>query len=213
MRLNEVTLDNIEFWPPIIKAAAIIMIAVFVLGISYWLDISKQLTQLSRARQQENELRDIFADKQQYLANIDTYRQQVAEITKMLAKMVHQFPSETEIPGLLEDISEVGVESGLKFLLFDPLQEEQYEYYAELSIRISVLGNYHQLATFVSRIAQLERIVTIHDFEIIPAQRTDTATQDQSLAYQSNDNKELIMNMTAKIYRYTLNTDGMGEQL
>ncbi|GGI91146.1 type 4a pilus biogenesis protein PilO [Legionella impletisoli] len=192
LNLNELTLENIGQWPKHIKIAAIVVVALVIIGLGYWLIIKSNLEQYESLQQQERELRAEFERTQHKAANLQAYRNQMEIMEERFGVMLKQLPSKNEMPGLLEDISRMGVASGLTFELFAPMPEIQHDFYIELPIKISVVGNYHQLAVFLSRVAQLGRIVTIHDFVIEPA-----ATEKQK---QTGD--QLIMKMTAKIYRY-----------
>ncbi|WP_133129776.1 type 4a pilus biogenesis protein PilO [Legionella yabuuchiae] len=192
LSLNELTLENIGQWPKQIKIAAIVVAALLILGLGYWFIIKSNLEQYESLQQQEQELRTEFERTQHKAANLRAYRNQMEIMEGRFGMMLKQLPLKHEMPGLLEDISRMGLSSGLTFELFAPMPEIQHDFYIELPIKISVVGNYHQLAVFLSRVAQLGRIVTIHDFVIEPA-----TTEKQK---KSGD--QLIMQMTAKIYRY-----------
>ena len=112
----------------------------------------------------------------------------MAEMETSFGVLLRQLPSDTEVPGLLEDITRTGLGSGLEFEEIKLLQEVAQQFYIELPIQISVVGSYHDLATFVSGVASLPRIVTLHDFEIKPV--------------ASGDNTKLRMKILAKTYRY-----------
>jgi type IV pilus assembly protein PilO len=143
---------------------------------------------LDRAERQELELRATFEDKQRRAANFDAYREQLAEIERDFGAMLRQLPGRTEVPNLLVDISQTGLAAGLEEQLFQPMGEIQREFYAELPIRIRLSGSYHELGEFVSGIAGLPRIVTLHDIAITPVSPD---------AYD-----ELTLDVTAKTYRY-----------
>ena len=139
---------------------------------------------------QENELREEFEIKQARAANLGAYKAQLAEMRESFGTMLRQLPNRTEVAGLLVDVSQTGLASGLKFELFQPQKEVPREFYAELPIKLRVTGNYHQFGEFVSGLAALPRIVTIHDIVIKPREP------------KGGDEGSLELNATAKTYRY-----------
>ena len=195
--VNDLTFENIDRWPLPIKIAAIAIIFGAIIFFGYWFINKQQLATIETAKLKEQELKQTFQVKQQLAANYDEYKQQLAVIKQTFGTMLRQLPSTTEVPGLLEDISQAGIASGLTFKLFKPQPEIKHEFYAELPIQIQITGNYHQLAEFASKIVGLDRIVTLHDF---------------SINYETSPNKgvvnthNLVMDITAKTYRYTEET-------
>lgn len=147
------------------------------------------MPRLERAQQEEQELRSSFEQKQKKAANFDAYKAQLAEIERSFGTMLRQLPGRTEIPNLLVDISQTGLAAGLQEELFQPSDEIQKDFYAEKPIRIRLKGSYHEFGKFVSDIAALPRIVTLHNVEIEPENASGPAD-------------ELVMNVTAKTYRY-----------
>ena len=133
-------------------------------------------------------MRAQFEDRQRKAANFDAYRAQLAEIERDFGAMLRQLPGQTEVPNLLVDISQTGLGAGLEEVTFTPIAEIQKDFYAELPIRLRYTGSYHELGNFVSGIAALPRIVTLHDISIRPASN------------ESPD--ELTLDVTAKTYRY-----------
>src|SRR5476651_1298080 len=121
---------------------------------------------LQKAEADELDLRAQFESKQQRAANLDAYRLQLGEMERSFGTMLRQLPGKTEVPNLLVDISQTGLSAGLDEKLFQPGPELKKDFYAELPIKIRLTGGYHQLAQFVSGIAALPRIVTLHDIEI-----------------------------------------------
>jgi type IV pilus assembly protein PilO len=170
-----------------IVAVAIAFIGVTTAGI-YMFVVKSDRPVLERAEREEQELRATFEQKQRRAANFDAYRAQLAEIERSFGTMLRQLPGRTEVPNLLVDISQTGLAAGLEEELFQPLGEVQREFYAELPIKIRLTGDYHEIGTFVSGIAALPRIVTLHDITIRPA--------------QENSFESLILEVTAKTYRY-----------
>ena len=176
-------------WPFLFRAIAVGMVftAVAAGGIYFWV-VKTELPLLERAEREERELRATFEQKQRKAANFDAYRSQLAEIERSFGAMLRQLPGKTEVPNLLVDISQTGLAAGLEERLFQPMGEIQKEFYAELPIRIRLTGSYHELGNFVSGIAALPRIVTLHDISIKPL---DDEMFD-----------ELTRDVTAKTYRY-----------
>jgi type IV pilus assembly protein PilO len=170
-----------------VGAIAIAFAAVAAFGI-YWFVMKQEMPLLERAEQEEADLRVQFEDRQRKAANFDAYRAQLAEIERDFGAMLRQLPGQTEVPNLLVDISQTGLGAGLEEVTFTPIAEIQKDFYAELPIRLRYTGSYHELGNFVSGIAALPRIVTLHDISIRPA---------------SNDAPdELTLDVTAKTYRY-----------
>ena len=149
--------------------------------------IKTDMPVLAQAQQDERDLRATFEQKQRKAANFDAYRAQLAEIQRSFGTMLRQLPGKTEVPSLLVDISQTGLGAGLEEKLFQPMGEIQKEFYAELPIKIRLTGSYHELGTFVSGVAALPRIVTLHDISITPAKGAAD---------------ELTLDVTAKTYRY-----------
>ncbi|HEY9183169.1 MAG TPA: type 4a pilus biogenesis protein PilO [Gammaproteobacteria bacterium] len=176
-------------WPLPIRAGAIgiVFVALAVVGV-YMFVIKEEVPLLERAQQTETELRGQFEERQRKAANFDAYRAQLAEIERDFGAMLRQLPGKTEVPSLLVDISQTGLGAGLEEQLFQPTGEVQKDFYAELPIKLRYTGSYHELGTFVSGIAALPRIVTLHDITIAP------------LAGGAAD--ELSLDVTAKTYRY-----------
>ena len=176
-------------WPlPIrVGAVAVLFVAVVAFGI-YMFVIKDEVPLLKRAQAEEVTLRTQFEDRQRKAANFDAYRAQLAEIERDFGAMLRQLPGQTEVPSLLVDISQTGLGAGLEERLFQPTGEIQKDFYAELPIKLRYAGSYHELGNFVSGIAALPRIVTLHDISIRPR---DNSSPD-----------ELILDVTAKTYRY-----------
>ena len=165
-------------WPLAFRVAAValVFIGVAVFG-SYMFVIKQDTPVLQRAR----------SEKQRKAANFAAYKAQLAEIQQNFGTMLRQLPGKTEVPSLLVDISQTAIAAGLQEELFQPTGEVQKEFYAELPIKIRYVGSYHELGNFVSGIAALPRIVTLHDIQIKPLKgATD----------------ELELDCTAKTYRY-----------
>ena len=133
-------------------------------------------------------LKEQFAVKAHQAANLEAYTQQMTDMENSFGVLLRQLPSDTEVPGLLEDITRTGLDNGLEFEEIKLLPEVVQQFYIELPIQITVTGSYHSLASFVSGVAGLPRIVTLHDFEVKPA--------------SADTHSKLRMNILAKTYRY-----------
>lgn len=190
-QLRSLDLNDAGAWPLPIKATAIALLSVAVLGLGYWFDTRAQLAQLEQAQQKEVQLKEVFRNKWSKAANLDAYRKQMKEMKQSFGAMLRQLPGKTEIADLLVDISQAGIENGLNFELFKPEKEKPAEFYAELPIKIKVTGTYHDFGKFVSKVAALPRIVTLHDIDIAPANKGKNDKGDT-----------LVMEATAKTYRY-----------
>jgi type IV pilus assembly protein PilO len=176
-------------WPlPIrVGAIAIAFAAVAAIGV-YMFVIQTEIPLLEREQQTELDLRTQFEDRQRKAANFDAYRAQLAEIERDFGAMLRQLPGQTEVPSLLVDISQTALGAGLEEQEFTPTGEIQKDFYAELPIKLRYTGSYHELGNFVSGIAALPRIVTLHDISIRPVSNTSP--------------DELTLEVTAKTYRY-----------
>lgn len=184
--LNNLDLNNVGSWPTPVRMAGFAMIFVAALAVGYYLDIKDQRTLLQQSESQEAELRTKFETKAKKAANLEAYEQQLAEMKESFGAMLRQLPNKTEVADLLVDISQSGLASGLEFELFKPQNEVPREFYAELPISIRVKGTYHEFGQFVSGVAALPRIVTVHDVNIVPGKTSG----------------ELTMDLLAKTYRY-----------
>lgn len=164
--LNSLDPNNPGIWP---LPFQIILVAVVFVGIligAYYYDTSKQRDSLATEVNKEQELKNVFERKQKKAANLEALKAQMKEMKQSFGDMLKQLPDETEVAGLIVDISQTGLAAGLEFDLFQPQKERQAEFYSELPVNIRVGGTYHQLGEFVSGIAALPRIVTTHNIKI-----------------------------------------------
>jgi type IV pilus assembly protein PilO len=187
--LQSLDINDVGRWPFMFRAALIVLVFSVVTGLGiYWTIIQDKAPQLSRAQEDEQNLRVTFENKQRKAANYDAYKRQLSQIEQSFGTMLRQLPGETEIPSLIVDISQTGLAAGLQEKLFQPQPEIPKDFYAEKPIKIRLSGGYHEMANFVSGIAALPRIVTLHDISITPE------------AQDSFD--RLSLEVTAKTYRY-----------
>ena len=192
--LQSLDVNDIGRWPLVFRAAVIALVFVAVTFAGIWFTIVKDKAPvLQRAEAEEQELRVTFENKQRKAANYDAYKAQLAQIEQSFGTMLRQLPGETEIPSLIVDISQTGLAAGLQEKLFQPQAEIPKDFYAEKPIKIQLSGGYHEMANFVSGIAALPRIVTLHDINITPEQKG---------SFDS-----LSLEVTAKTYRYIEEAD------
>jgi type IV pilus assembly protein PilO len=190
--LNELDFSNIGEWPLVFKLIVILLVCAGIGTAWYFLNIEDQYKQLERVQKVETDLRADFEQKQGRAANLDAYRNQLAEMRESFGTMIRQLPNKTEVADLLVDVSQAGLAAGLQFELFQPENEIPREFYAELPIKLRVTGTYHEFGDFVSGLAALPRIVTIHDIVIKPPARS-----------RGQDGEgELVLQAVAKTYRY-----------
>ena len=182
--------ENIGNWPILVRTIIVVAVSLLVLFLVYYFFTQNQLAELDRVRQTESTLKSTFETKQAKAASLDAYKDQMKEMEDSFGTMLRQLPSKTEVADLLVDITQTGLASGLEFDLFQPKAESPKEFYAELPIEIKVKGNYHHLGEFVSGIAALPRIVTIHNINI----KSETGAGGKSSG--------LVMEAIAKTYRY-----------
>lgn len=158
---------DIGHWPPPVKIFSIALLALFTLAVGIWFDTLAQREALHEVIQKEEAIRITFELKQRKAANLQAYKNQLEEMQRSFGAMLRQLPGKTEVAALLFDISRAGVTNGLLFEKFKPKKEKPAEFYAELPIEIEVTGEYHNFGRFVSDVAALSRIVTLHDINII----------------------------------------------
>ncbi|MGQ8365977.1 type 4a pilus biogenesis protein PilO [Glaciecola sp. 1036] len=181
--INELDFEQVAIWPFEIKVVVAFVCGLIVAAVSYYAIISSKLPVLDATQTKELELRQTFESKYRVAVNLQAHKEQLSQIQEDFSSMLKSLPTSNETPGLLDDITFVGTDAGLSFKLLNWQQEIPKEFYTELPIQIEVSGGYHQFGQFSSSVANLPRIVTLHDFEI--------STQKQ----------ELVMTLQAKTYR------------
>ena len=178
-------------WPFAVRAGtvavAFLLLTILASYFFVWTDLNPQLQGL---QDQEQALREEFRGKHSKATNLEVYKQQLGDIEKSFGAMLRQLPSKTEVDNLLVDISQTGLAAALDQKLFQPQTEVRKDFYAERPIKIRFAGSYHQFGAFVSGIAALPRIVTLHDVKIEPVSKTGGGFD------------QLQMDLTAKTYRY-----------
>jgi type IV pilus assembly protein PilO len=181
-------------WPLSVRLAVTTIFFVVLAAVMVWFLVwNARKDELAELENKELSLREEFRTKHAKAVNLDLYKQQLADIEKSFGAMLRQLPGKTEMQNLLVDISQSGTATGLSQELFQPLPEQNRDFYAEVPIKIRLTGSYHQMGEFVSAIAALPRIVTLHDVAIKNA--------------SAKDYDQLVMDVTAKTYRYLDNDE------
>jgi len=164
--LRAVDMNQPAEWPPWFVVVVSLLACLALLYGGWQFLIRDQRLSLDYERAQELELRQTFTVKKGMVVNLPAYQAQMIQIKEMLAELVRQLPDSSEVPSLLIDITEAGGRRGLEFVVFDPQEQKLGDFYSTLPILMEVKGNYHQLANFISDLAQMPRIVTVGDLEI-----------------------------------------------
>ncbi|EGM76233.1 Tfp pilus assembly protein PilO [Rheinheimera sp. A13L] len=183
--LSEIDFNDMGAWPKAGKIALALVVAFSVMLLSYFFLIETQVTNLEAAQQKELELRLDYQSKYGKAINLELYQEQMLEMEKTFSTLLKQLPATHETPGMLDDITFAGTSVGLTFVRINWMPEIEKEFYTELPIQIEVIGDYHQIGNFVSEIAKLPRIVSLHDFVI-----------------QSREDGKQSFSVIAKTYRY-----------
>lgn len=192
--LSDLNLEAMASWPPLLKIILLSALFVALLVAGFYLHIEDLNKRLKLAEREETTLRLDFEQKAFEAANLAAYKAQLAEMEVRFGALVAQLPSETEVPGLLEDITDKGELNGLSIERIDLLDEQAQNFYVELPIAIQAVGSYHDIGAFISGMAGLPRIVTLHDFEIVTARDAPST---------------LEISIQAKTYRYGEKDDGI----
>ncbi|MES1941117.1 pilus assembly protein PilO [Salinisphaera sp. T5B8] len=187
--LRSLDQNNIGSWPTWAYGFAIVLVCAVIIAIGTWYFVLPKQETLERVSAREPELKQTFESKQRLVANLDAYRTQLEAMQLQFGALLQQLPSKTEVPSLLNDISQTRIASGLEEELFKPRPENPQDFYAILPNDLIVTGTYHELGRFVSGVAALSRIVTIENINIEPVEEGD-------------DSGELRMSMTVNTYRY-----------
>lgn len=194
---NDIDFNNAGSWPAAVKAIVLfVLFSALVFG-GYWFFIKDQYSQLDRVSSEEVSLKEQYESRAFKVANLDAFREQMLEMQKSFGALLKQLPAKTEVPGLLEDITNTALGSGLEIKSIQLRPEISKEFYVELPMQIEVSGTYHDIASFVSGVASLPRIVTLHDLDIAAGQRNAERQNSESLG----------LTVSAKTYRYNGDVD------
>jgi len=188
--------NNIGNWPMAAKGVVIAILCALALGAGYYFDTQHQLTELESVTREEADLRQQFKTKQWKAATLPKLEQQLQEIENSLTELQRRLPSKAEVAGLIQDISQAAIASGLKSELFEPEREKREQVYVTLPIKLQLSGDYHAFGQFVSSVAAMPRIVTQHNVNI------------KSARGGRGESNRLVMEMTAQIYRYLEEGEG-----
>ena len=206
--LNDLDFDNIGAWPTPIKAVVVLLLLAAVLVAGYMLDTKDMMAQLERVQQQEGTLLSEFKRRQTVVANFEAYKAQLEEMEQSLASMLRQLPTRTEMPDLLENISDTGLINGLIFDRFKPLAEIPQEFYATQPISIRARGTYHQFGSFLSGVSALPRIVTVENLKVTPVKKNP----NQELPVGDGMGDQLHLEASLATYRYLDDTTVPAEE-
>lgn len=192
--INDLDFEQIAIWPREVRIVVAVFVAIIVAALCYYILIKPKLPIMDAAELKEQELKLQFEAKYRIAANLEAYQAQLAQIKQDFSSMLKSLPTSNETPGLLDDITYVGTSAGLTFELLNWQQEVPKEFYTELPIEMEVSGGYHNFGEFVSNIADLPRIVTLHDFDL------------------RRQSEGLSLKLQAKTYRSESATDIEGEK-
>ena len=190
--INDIDFNNAGSWPAAVKSIVFLVIFASVVFGGYWFLIKDQYITLDKAVAEETDLKQKYENRAFKVANLDAYRLQMQDMEKSFGVLLKQLPADTEVPGLLEDITNTGLGSGLDIKSIKLKPEASKAFYVELPMEIEVLGTYHDIASFVSGVASLPRIVTLHNFNISPVKKNR----------KDGRSSLLKMSVSAKTYRY-----------
>ncbi|GAC16064.1 type IV pilus inner membrane component PilO [Aliiglaciecola lipolytica] len=182
--MNDLDFEQVANWPFEVKTVVAVFVAILVAVGGYYGLISSKLPVLDRTQAEEAELKQTFAAKYRIAVNLKAYEDQLARIEADFSSMLKSLPTSNETPGLIDDITFVGTTAGLNFKLINWQQEIPKEFYTELPIQMEVTGDYHEFGQFVSNIAGLPRIVTLHNFDITQ-QGSELKLQLQAKTYRT----------------------------
>ena len=192
--VRNLDVNDIGRWPGIAQAVLVALLCAMLAGAGYWLVVKDQIATLEQVQEEEKTLRVRFESRQRKAAALEDYKIHLAEMEELFGFMLGQLPGKKEVASLLQDVSQLRVASGLEEQLFQPEAEQKKDFYAELPIRITLTGDFHQYGQFAESVAALPRIVTLHD---IALKRQKTSRREQASEPQS-----LVMTATARTYRY-----------
>lgn len=190
--LNNIDWENTGSWPVLGKIVFCVILFVAVLVGGYFFMVQANKDAATHAQNRERVLKGDFENKAFRVANLDQYKGQLKEMEDSFGSLLKQLPRDTEVPGLIDDISAAALSAGLTLVAIDPDRIVQTEFYRELPIKIEVVGGYHEMGAFVSSVASLPRIVTLHDFSIGKGAQAG----------------QLKMNILAKTYQYSADEGG-----
>jgi type IV pilus assembly protein PilO len=190
--LNNIDLNNLGNASNPIKYGFLAIVFIVIIAAGIYFDTTNQLASLKTVQKKEIALKSEFTVKADQAAKLDLYKEQLAEMQASFQAILRQLPEKTDVESLLVDVSQTALANGLEIKKFKPSAEEKKGFYAELPIELEVSGTYHDLASFISGVAALPRIVTMHDLKL----EQKKGTKDEPVS------DKLQMTATAKTYRY-----------
>ena len=197
--LKSINVNNLGTAPGPIKAFLALVLLILICFLGYHFLVKKQLATLEKKKAEEVTLKKTFEEKYHKSANLEIYKQQLEDMQINFGEMLRQLPGKSEIPGVVDDVSQTGLASGLEIVLFRPSAEVEKGFYAEKPIQINVTGTFEEMANFASGIAALPRIVTLHNITLQPAK---AAKKNPSNNSNRSSAQQLSMGVVAKTYRY-----------
>lgn len=190
--------NNIGNAPIAVKIGTVITLCIAIIVAGLWFDTRAQLDELEKEQAKEVTLLSEFKIKADQAAKLDLYKEQLADMKATFGALLRQLPEKTDVESLIVDVSQTALANGLEVRNFQPSAEVKKGFYAELPIALQVTGSYHELATFISGVAALPRIVTIHNMKLSPVEKDKD---------DSSSEHKLKMVSTAKTYRYLAEDD------
>ncbi len=194
--LNELDFENVGSWPTVVKYFSYLIVFAIIVGLFFYIDTGDQYDRLTNAEAEESTLKKTYETKYRKSANLEAYRQQMADMKESFSHLLQQLPKGREIPDLIDDISFSESASGLDIRATRLLDEKKVDFYSEKPFRLEISGKFHSLGGFISRVASLPRIVTLHDFHI------ELAKIQAKGPTRLGVDPVLKMDITAKTYRY-----------
>lgn len=196
--LNKLDFKTIADWPLTAKLGFLGVLFVLVVAAGWWFLWSPALTTLDEGKTREADLKSTYITKKGQAINLETYKKQLADIRQSFGALLKQLPNRQEMDALITDVNQAGLGRGLQFELFRPGAEVKKDFYAELPISIKVTGSYHDIAAFTSDVAQLSRIVTIHNISLVPTRGGDLVMEAVAKTYRYLDEDEIAANKPKK---------------
>lgn len=190
--INKLDMKTLADWPLPTKLAALALLFVAIVAAGWWFDWRGGMEALETAKKKETELRQVFTTKKNQAINLDAYKQQLADIEQAFGALLKQLPNKQEMDALITDVNQAGLGRGLQFDLFKPETETVSEFYAETPIKVKVTGGYHDIASFVSDVSKLSRIVTLQNIALMPSKEGVLNMDAVVKTYRYLDEEELI---------------------
>jgi type IV pilus assembly protein PilO len=196
--LNKLDLKTVADWPLGAKLGLLGILFALVVAAGWWFLWAPALESLDASKTREDELKSVYVTKKGQAINLEAYKKQLADIQQSFGALLKQLPNKQEMDALITDVNQAGLGRGLQFELFRPEAETRSEFYAELPIRIRVTGSYHDIAAFTSDVAELSRIVTIHNISLLPAKDGNLVMEAVAKTYRYLDEEEIVASKQQK---------------